>query len=79
MKRHPSPTTPEAAAPVDDWESMMAVSRANATNGMPWDFVTVLVTYALVRLIGVIRGAPRRIVAGTTRRIGSARRVSRDR
>jgi hypothetical protein len=58
---------------------MMAVARANAANGNPWDPGVVIVTYLFVRLFGFVLGAPRRILAGTARRIGSTRGITSDR
>lgn len=77
-----APTTEPAttpAEPVDDGQLMMAVARANAANGMAWDIPAVVVTFLFVRLFGPLLRAPGRIVAGATRRITSARGISRDR
>ena len=52
-------TTPQPLAPVDDLESLMAVTRANAANGWPWELPLVLVVYGLLRAVGVIRAALR--------------------
>ena len=51
--------TPEPPAGVNDLESLMAVTRANATNGWPWELPVVLVVYGLLRAVGVIRAALR--------------------
>ena len=51
--------TPEPQAPVDDLESLMAVTRANAANGWPWELPLVLVVYGLLRVVGVVRAALR--------------------
>jgi hypothetical protein len=67
------------AEPVDDGQLMMAVARANAANGYAWDIPAVVVTFLFVRLFGPLLGAPRRIAAGATRRIASARGISHDR
>ena len=51
--------TPEPHVRVDDLESLMAVTRANAANGWPWELPLVLVVYGLLRAVGVIRAALR--------------------
>jgi hypothetical protein len=45
--------------PTNDLESVMAVTRANAANGYPWDMALVLVVYGLLRAIGAVRTALR--------------------
>jgi hypothetical protein len=37
----------------------MAVTRANAANGWPWEFPVVLVASTLLRVVGVVRAALR--------------------
>jgi hypothetical protein len=49
--------TPAPPAQVDDLESIMAVTRANAAAGWPWEFPVVLAVYGLLRAIGVVRAA----------------------
>lgn len=43
--------------PVNDLESVMAVTRANAANGYPWDLPLVLVVYGVLRAFGTVRAA----------------------
>jgi hypothetical protein len=56
--------TAEPATAVDDWEAMLALARASAATGYPWDFSVVLGSYFFVRLFGFIRDTPRRVAAG---------------
>jgi hypothetical protein len=53
------PRTAEAPAPVDDWENLKSVSRADAANGYAWDFGLVFAVYVVLRGIGILRAALR--------------------
>lgn len=87
MKRHRGrkPATPTtgvattAGEPVDDGELMMVVARNSALNGVPWDIPAVVVTFFLVRVVGPLLRAPRRIVGAAAGRIRSGGGVSRNR